>query len=307
MRKRRLSANAPSIEALLRSKATPPDRYLWQTFAVCLLREREPNPAHLRAKTHAGKGKEKKDSESNNCANAGNTRAKSDHAAHGARPLHGADPHAAWAEETGEGSEQADTFSVVLTVVDTTDAEKGVLANVKVDGMTADDTVADLLAKAGFSKAADAAATEGNDKAYAESYGSPVLRGNKTSQGADGKSTLWATMYNGDSSAYASAQLKSKLQARGHYQYIYGSASTFAYTIVIPNLVSAAVTDPLAGSTVNPVPAPAPKPEPAPEPAASTSMMLQRLRPSSQTFLPASRSTAKITLSTTTRSTRLSH
>ena len=92
LRKRRLSANAPSIEALLRSKATPPDRYLRQTFAVCLLREREPNPAHLRAKTHAGKGKEKKDSESNNCANAGNARAKSDRAAHGARPLHGADP-----------------------------------------------------------------------------------------------------------------------------------------------------------------------------------------------------------------------
>ena len=92
MRKRRLSANAPSIEALLRSKATPPDRYLRQTFAVCLLREREPNPARLRAKTHAGKGKEKKDSESNNCANAGNARAKSDRAAHGARPLHGDDP-----------------------------------------------------------------------------------------------------------------------------------------------------------------------------------------------------------------------
>lgn len=55
MRKRRLSANAPSIEALLRSKATPPDRYLRQTFAVCLLREREPNPARLRAKTHAQK------------------------------------------------------------------------------------------------------------------------------------------------------------------------------------------------------------------------------------------------------------
>lgn len=92
MRKRRLSANAPSIEALLRSKATPPDCCRRQTFAVCLLREREPNPARLRAKTHAGKGKEKKDSESNNCANAGNARAKSDRAAHGARPLHGADP-----------------------------------------------------------------------------------------------------------------------------------------------------------------------------------------------------------------------
>lgn len=55
MRKRRLSANTPSIEALLRSKATPPDRYLRQTFAVCLLREREPNPARLRAKTLAQK------------------------------------------------------------------------------------------------------------------------------------------------------------------------------------------------------------------------------------------------------------
>ena len=57
MRKRRLSANAPSIEALLRSKATPPNRYLRQTFAVCLLREREPNPARLRAKNTRGKRK----------------------------------------------------------------------------------------------------------------------------------------------------------------------------------------------------------------------------------------------------------
>ena len=164
--------------------------------------------------------------------------------------------------------EDSSSFPVQLTVVDTTDAENGVLANVKVDGMTADDTVADLLAKAGFSKAADVAATEGNDRAYADSYGSPVFRGNKTSQGADGNWTFWATMYNGDSNAYASAQLKSKLQARGHYQYIFGSASTFAYTNVIPNLISAAVTDPLAGSTVNPVPTPEPTPNPTPEPAA---------------------------------------
>ena len=92
MRKRRLSANAPSTEALLRSKATPSDHCRRQIFAVCLLREREPNPARPRAKVHVGKGKEKKDSESNNCANASNARAKSDRAAHGARPLHGADP-----------------------------------------------------------------------------------------------------------------------------------------------------------------------------------------------------------------------
>ena len=92
MRKRRLSANAPSTEALLRSRATPPDCCRRQTFAVCLLREREPNPARPRAKVHVEKGKEKKDSESNNRANAGNACAKSDRAAHGARPLHGVDP-----------------------------------------------------------------------------------------------------------------------------------------------------------------------------------------------------------------------
>lgn len=57
MRKRRLSANAPSIEALLRSKATPPDRYLRQTFAVCLLREREPQSRASACKNACGKRK----------------------------------------------------------------------------------------------------------------------------------------------------------------------------------------------------------------------------------------------------------
>ena len=69
-------------------------------------------------------------------------------------------PSAAWAEE----SEGAGTFSVALTIVDTSDPADGILYNGKVDGMTSDDTVADLLAKAGFTAAASAEETEGNDK-----------------------------------------------------------------------------------------------------------------------------------------------
>ena len=159
------------------------------------------------------------------------------------------------------------SFPVQLTVVDTTDAEGGVLANVKVDGMTSSDTVADLLAKAGFSKADEAAATAGNDKAYADSYGSPVFRGNNVVQDADGNYVYWASMFNGDSGAYANAQLTANLQARGHYQYIYSSASSFSYTDKVPNLVSAAIVDPLAGSEVDPTPTPDPEPTPDPTPA----------------------------------------
>ncbi len=69
--------------------------------------------------------------------------------------------------------EEASGFPVQLTIVDTSDPADGVLYNGKVDGMTSDDTVADLLAKAGFTAAASAEETEGNDKAYFDSWGSP--------------------------------------------------------------------------------------------------------------------------------------
>ena len=166
-------------------------------------------------------------------------------------------PSAAWAEE----SEGAGTFSVALTIVDTSDPADGILYNGKVDGMTSDDTVADLLAKAGFTAAASAEETEGNDKAYFDSWGSPTFRGNKSVQQPDGSWAYWATMFDGDSANYASAQLTSKLQENGRYQYIYTSDATFAYDEEIPQLAIYTVNDPLAGAIK-----PDPKPEPEPEP-----------------------------------------
>ena len=169
-------------------------------------------------------------------------------------------PSAAWAEE----SEGAGTFSVALTIVDTSDPADGILYNGKVDGMTSDDTVADLLAKAGFTAAASAEETEGNDKAYFDSWGSPTFRGNKSVQQPDGSWAYWATMFDGDSANYASAQLTSKLQENGRYQYIYTSDATFAYDEEIPQLAIYTVNDPLAGA-IKPDPKPDPKPEPEPD------------------------------------------
>ncbi|MBC5585141.1 terpene cyclase/mutase family protein [Eggerthella sp. NSJ-70] len=156
--------------------------------------------------------------------------------------------------------EEASGFPVQLTIVDTSDPADGVLYNGKVDGMTSDDTVADLLAKAGFTAAASAEETEGNDKAYFDSWGSPTFRGNKSVQQPDGSWAYWATMFDGDSANYASAQLTSKLQENGRYQYIYTSDATFAYDEEIPQLAIYTVNDPLAGAIK-----PDPKPEPEPD------------------------------------------
>ena len=149
------------------------------------------------------------------------------------------------------------TFPVQLTIVDTTDSKNGTLANVKVTGMTVDDKVSDLLKKAGFDKVDSAAATEGNDKAYADSYDSPVFRGNKTLANDDGTWTYWCTMFDGDSANYASAQLQAYLQAGGHYQYIYTNGSTYSYAWPVSNLVClSSVTDPLAQADPEPEPTP---------------------------------------------------
>lgn len=231
MRKRRLSANAPSIEALLRSKATPPDCCRRQTFAVCLLREREPNPARLRAKTHAGKGKEKKDSESNNCANAGNARAKSDRAAHGARPLHGADPHAAWAEETGEtggssASQAVDQPTVTLTIVKGIDySGPKVLVN-KTYAFTEGQTLSDLFAAA--KAAGDIKDYEfSNPYGYGEYLASVTIPDDTVVSDPTGAASYWANFKNGSYASGAACQAGDKLAA--------GDAFQFAFTDLVVN------------------------------------------------------------------------
>ena len=232
MRKRRLSANAPSIEALLRSKATPPDRYLRQTFAVCFLREREPNPARLRAKTHAGKGKEKKDSESNNCANAGNARAKSDRAAHGARPLNGADPpHAAWAEEAGEtgGSsapQAVEQPTVILTIVNGFGYSGPNVLVSKAYSFTEGQTLADLFAAA--KAAGDIKDYEfSNPYGYGEYLASVTMPDDTVVSDPTGAASHWANFKNGSYASGAACQAGDKLAT--------GDAFQFAFTDLVVN------------------------------------------------------------------------
>ena len=131
----------------------------------------------------------------------------------------------------------SETITVALTIVDTTDSENGVIYNAAVT-ISSGSTVADLLATAGFTEVSTADETLSSDSYYYNSYGSPTFRGNKTSQDNDGNWTYWSTMYEGNSANYASASLTSTLVDGGHYQYIYGSSSTFSYDDEI--------TDPLA-------------------------------------------------------------
>ncbi len=210
MRKRRLSANAPSIEALLRSKATPPDRYLRQTFAVCLLREREPNPARLRAKTHAQKAI----------------------ALLMALVLcMGMTPHAAWAEETGEtgGSsapQAVEQPTVTLTIVNGFGySGPNVLVN-KAYSFTEGQTLADLFAAA-------KAAGDIKDYEFSNPYGSGEYLASVTMPDGTvvsdptGAASYWANFKNGSYASGAACQAGDKLAA--------GDAFQFAFTDLVVN------------------------------------------------------------------------
>ena len=210
MRKRRLSANAPSIEALLCSKATPPDRYLRQTFAVCLLREREPNPARLRAKTHAQKAI----------------------ALLMALVLcMGLTPHAAWAEETGEtdGSsppQAVEQPTVTLTIVNGFGySGPNVLVN-KAYSFTEGQTLADLFAAA-------KAAGDIKDYEFSNPYGSGEYLASVTMpddtvvSDPTGAASYWANFKNGSYAADNACQAGDKLAA--------GDAFQFAFTNLVVN------------------------------------------------------------------------
>ena len=210
MRKRRLSANAPSIEALLRSKATPPDRYLRQTFAVCLMREREPNPARLRAKTHAQKAI----------------------ALLMALVLcMGLTPHAAWAEETGEtgGSsppQAAEQPTVTLAIVNGFGySGPNVLVN-KAYSFTEGQTLADLFAAA-------KAAGDIKDYEFSNPYGSGEYLASVTMpddtvvSDPTGAASYWANFKNGSYAADNACQAGDKLAA--------GDAFQFAFTNLVVN------------------------------------------------------------------------
>ena len=210
MRKRRLSANAPSIEALLRSKATPPDRYLRQTFAVCLLREREPNPARLRAKTLAQK----------------------------AIALlmtlvlcMGLTPHAAWAEEAGEtgGSsapQAVEQPTVTLTIVNGFGYSGPNVLVSKAYSFPEGQTLADLCAAA--KAAGDIKDYEfSNPYGYGEYLASVMMPDDTVVSDPTGAASYWANFKNGSYASGAACQAGDKLAA--------GDAFQFAFTDLVVN------------------------------------------------------------------------
>lgn len=231
MRKRRLSANAPSIEASLRSKATPPIVICGKPSLSVFCGSASPIPRVCVQKTHAGKGKEKKDSESNNCANAGNARAKANALLMALVLCMGMTPHAAWAEETGEtGGSSApravEQPTVTLTIVNGFGYfGPNVLVN-NAYSFTEGQTLADLFAAA--KAAGDIKDYEfSNPYGYGEYLASVMMPDDTVVSDPTGAASYWANFKNGSYASGAACQAGDKLAA--------GDAFQFAFTDLVVN------------------------------------------------------------------------
>ena len=139
---------------------------------------------------------------------------------------------------TREFSYDDTSAPVQLTVVDELNGSK-VVYNDMVSGLTTNDSVADMIKKAGLENG--------------DSYGSPTFEGKGYDATTGG---YWMTIFNGSSANYASAQLASKLTKGGHYQCVYTNSMAnpylFSYSDSIPDKVTSVVpqvSDPLAGYT----------------------------------------------------------
>lgn len=231
MRKRRLSANAPSIEALLRSKATPPDRYLRQTFAVCLLREREPNPRVCVQKRTREKERRRKTVKATTAQMPATLAQKAIALLMALVLCIGMTPHAAWAEETGEtgGSsapQAVEQPTVTLTIVNGFGySGPNVLVN-KAYSFTEGQTLADLFAAA-------KAAGDIKDYEFSNPYGSGEYLASVTMPDGTvvsdptGAASYWANFKNGSYASGAACQAGDKLAA--------GDAFQFAFTDLVVN------------------------------------------------------------------------
>lgn len=120
---------------------------------------------------------------------------------------------------------QAGEFSVALTVVDTTDNNK-VVYNGAVSGLTGEMTVIDLLEAAGFHEVATIEETANDDHAYTIINDSPYFLGKQYDEATG---DFWVTMFDGSADDWESSMSYATLMADGHYQYIYGDGTSFAY------------------------------------------------------------------------------
>ncbi len=115
----------------------------------------------------------------------------------------------------------SDGLTAALTVVDATDNGK-VVFNEAVSGLDSDSTVADLLGVAGFAKV-DSIEGTAADMTYYDDGGTPAF----LSKGADG-ANAWVAMLDGTASD--DADLTAEVEEDSHYQYLYGSDTTFSYS-----------------------------------------------------------------------------
>lgn len=116
--------------------------------------------------------------------------------------------------------------NVALTVYDATSGETVLNVAVSVD---VEATVADAFAAAGYSETENLADTVAGSNLYHTSYGiSPEFLGKTWDEETW---SYWATMFDGDGSwpACESAYLAAMVQDGAHYQYVYGSQSSFEY------------------------------------------------------------------------------
>ena len=134
-------------------------------------------------------------------------------------------------QATAAYAAQASTINVGLTIVDATDDT--VAYNGKISTLTEEDTVADMLAAAGYVEGtAEMAASD--PKVYENGYDFPSFLG----KGWDG-SNYWNCLVNCTYDDGSCTALSSKLHAGYTYQYVYTDDGVFAYSSEIPNPLAA--------------------------------------------------------------------
>lgn len=118
----------------------------------------------------------------------------------------------------------AEPIDVALTVADNT--TKTVYYNQKVSAFTTEDTVADLLEYAGFTKGSKAESAADSSVYFTNAYGVICFLG----KGADVTgSYMWLNCLNGDSGYWDEVALNEKLQPNAHYQYVYDRSSCYLF------------------------------------------------------------------------------
>lgn len=118
----------------------------------------------------------------------------------------------------------AEPIDVALTVVDTT--TQTVYYNKKVTHFTADNTVGDLLAYAGFTKGSKEESAADEHVYFTNAYGVVCFLGKGHNVSGD---YMWLNCLNGDSGYWDEAAVNEKLQPNTHYQYAFDRSTKYLF------------------------------------------------------------------------------